>query len=158
MALSKKHIYRAELEWTGNKGTGTSAYRAYERTWNLASPGKPVVNCSNDPLLGGDTTKYNPEDLLLASLASCHMLWYLHLCSDAGITVESYIDAPQAEGEMEPSGKGRFVSATLKPVIKISTGDLDKAISIHGDIHEYCFIARSVNFPVTYEPEISFVY
>lgn len=153
-----KHIYTATLEWTGNTGTGTSGYRAYERRWNLASPGKPVLACSNDPLLGGDKSKYNPEDLLLAAVSSCHMLWYLHLCSDAGIIVLSYVDRPEAVGEMEASGKGRFVSATLKPEITIAAGgDIEKAHAIHGDIHQYCFIARSVNFPVKVQAEISAV-
>jgi organic hydroperoxide reductase OsmC/OhrA len=151
----KKHIYTAHLEWTGNTGSGTSAYRAYERTWNLSSGGKPTVECSNDPLLGGDNSKYNPEDLLLAALSSCHMLWYLHLCSEAGITVLSYEDRPEAIGEMERSGKGKFVSATLKPKISVASGcDPEKARALHGDVHRYCFIARSVNFQVHHEPEI----
>lgn len=155
MARSKSHLYTSQVRWTGNKGVGTSGYHAYDRTWDLAVPGKPVVHCSNDPLLGGDSAKYNPEDLLLSALASCHMLWYLHLCSDAGITVVSYEDRPEAEGIMEASGKGNFVSATLKPKIEIKSGDLERAKAIHEEIHEYCFIARSVNFPVTYEPVIT---
>ena len=155
--MSKQHQYSARVEWTGNKGTGTSAYKAYDRTWNLSSDGKPVLACSNDPLLGGDASKYNPEDLLLSALSSCHMLWYLHLCSDAGIIVQSYEDHPIAIGEMEASGKGKFVSATLRPIISIAAGgDLDKAHQLHDEIHQYCFIARSVNFPVMYEPEIKF--
>jgi len=114
------------------------------------------VQCSNDPLLGGDASKYNPEDLLLSALSSCHMLWYLHLCSVAGVKVLSYEDTPQAIGEVEPSGKGKFLSAVLKPNITISTdSDMQKAINIHDQIHEYCFIARSVNFPVTHEPQIN---
>jgi len=151
-----EHIYHAQIDWTGNRGTGTSAYKAYDRTWNLASPGKPVIGCSNDPLLGGEAEKYNPEDLLLAALSSCHMLWYLHLCSSAGIIVLSYRDNPEAISEMEPSGRGNFVSATLKPEITIADGgDINKAQAIHGDIHDYCFIARSVNFPVQIEADIT---
>lgn len=157
MSDARQHPYRTRIVWTGNRGTGTSAYRAYDRTWNLEGSGKPVIACSNDPLLGGDRAKYNPEDLLLSALSSCHMLWYLHLCSDAGIAVLSYKDEPEAIGEVEASGRGRFVSACLKPVITIALGgDIEKARSIHGDIHHYCFIARSVNFPVTHEPQISF--
>lgn len=153
--MSAKHVYKAEIEWTGNLGTGTSAYQAYARTWNLSSQGKPVVACSNDPLLGGDPAKYNPEDLLLAALSACHMLWYLHLCSNADITVFSYVDKPEAIGESEPSGKGRFLSATLKPRITIANGtDNAKALAIHDEIHKHCFIARSVNFPINYKPEI----
>lgn len=157
MALSKQHAYRTKIEWTGNRGSGTSAYKAYDRTWNLAENGKPVLECSNDPLLGGDPAKYNPEDMLLSALSSCHMLWYLHLCADAGITVQSYVDEPEAIGEMDISGRGRFVSACLKPMITIEAGsDIEKAHALHDEIHQYCFIARSVNFPVTYEPQISF--
>ncbi|MGB7285611.1 MAG: OsmC family protein [Salaquimonas sp.] len=156
MALSKSHIYEAVIEWTGNSGTGTSAYKAYERTWDLSSNGKPIVNCSNDPVLGGDASKYNPEDLFLSAIASCHMLWYLHLCSEAGVVVQTYRDEPQGIGEMEPSGKGRFTSVTLRPIIGITKGsDLEKAYTLHNEIHQYCFIARSVNFPVNYEPQIT---
>ncbi len=152
---TSRHIYATIVEWTGNRGSGTSAYRAYDRTWNLCGPGKPVVACSNDPLLGGDRSKYNPEDLLLAAVSSCHMLWYLHLCSDAGIVVQSYRDEPEAVGEMEPSGRGRFVSATLRPKIIVGEGaDVARAEAIHAEIHHYCFIARSVNFPVKIEPEV----
>lgn len=155
--MSKNHDYTVHIHWTGNRGTGTSAYRAYDRNWDLASPGKPLIHCSNDPLLGGNPEKYNPEDLLLAALSSCHMLWYLHLCSEAGVTVTSYNDNPVGSGEVEPSGKGRFLSAILRPKIVITNGsDMEKAIQLHDEIHAYCFIARSVNFPVTYEPEITF--
>lgn len=152
----KKHVYTSQLAWTGNKGSGTSAYKAYERTWDLKIDGKPTIHCSNDPLLGGDSAKYNPEDLLISALSSCHMLWYLHLCSDAGITVLSYEDIPEGIGELEPSGKGKFTSAILKPKITI-TADSDAGLAkdIHHKIHDYCFIARSVNFPVIYEPEIT---
>jgi len=155
MSLEKQHQYTAAICWTGNRGTGTSAYRAYERSWDVETPGKPVIHCSNDPLLGGDPTRHNPEDLLLASLSSCHMLWYLHLCAVAGVVVEAYRDEPLGIGEVAPDGSGRFLSATLRPQIRISAAsDPQKAREIHGEIHKYCFIARSVNFPVTCEPKI----
>lgn len=142
------------IEWTGNRGDGTSHYRAYDRTWDVVSPGKAVVHCSNDPLLGGDPTKMNPEDLLLSALAACHMLWYLHLASDAGITVTAYRDQPLGVGEVTSGGAGRFIAATLRPHITVLPGtDLDRATAMHGRIHEVCFIARSVNFPVRCEPE-----
>ena len=89
--MSAVHYYNATITWTGNRGVGTSGYRAYDRTWDLANPGKPIIKCSNDPLLGGDPTLYNPEDMLISALSACHMLWYLHLASDAGIIVERYI-------------------------------------------------------------------
>ena len=150
--MSKQHDYTTRIEWTGNRGEGTQTYRGYDRTWDVSTPGKPVIHCSNDPLLGGDPALPNPEDLLLASLSACHMLWYLHLASVAGIVVLSYADEPVGIGETSPNGAGRFLSATLKPHIVVRAGaDLEEADAIHHRIHEYCFIARSVNFPVSYE-------
>lgn len=151
--MAKQHDYTARVEWTGNRGEGTRSYRGYDRTWDIATPGKPVTHCSNDPLLGGDPGLPNPEDLLLASLSACHMLWYLHLASVAGIVVQSYQDNPVATGETSPNGAGRFLSAILKPHIVVTAGaDLAEAEAIHHRVHEYCFIARSVNFPVSYAP------
>ncbi len=144
-----QHTYTAGIEWTGNRGSGTSSYKAYDRTWDMAAPGKPVVHCSNDPLLGGDPALHNPETLLISALSACHMLWYLHLAAVAGIVVTDYRDAPEAVGESLPDGSGRFLSALLKPRITLARGsDPDRADAIHGEIHKYCFIARSVNFPV----------
>lgn len=145
------HEYTSRIEWTGNRGTGSASYRGYDRTWQIATPGKPVVACSNDPLLGGDPTLHNPEDLLLSTLAACHMLWYLHYASRAGIVVESYRDDPLGIGEATPDGAGRFVAATLRPHIVVRAGsDLAAADAIHATIHAVCFVARSVNFPVSY--------
>jgi organic hydroperoxide reductase OsmC/OhrA len=150
--MARQHDYTARVTWTGNRGEGTQTYRGYDRTWDLATPGKPVIHCSNDPLLGGNPALPNPEDLLLASLSACHMLWYLHLASEAGIVVESYSDDPLGVGETSPNGAGRFLRATLRPHIVVRAGcDLAAADAIHDRIHEYCFIARSVAFPLSYE-------
>lgn len=149
--MAKQHDYTSLVEWTGDRGQGTRTYRGYDRTWTIITPGKPPVPCSNDPLLGGDPTLHNPEDLLLSSLSACHMLWYLHLASVAGIVVRGYQDQPIGVGESTPDGAGRFLSATLKPHIRVERGaDLAKADAIHHEIHKVCFIARSVNFPVAY--------
>lgn len=145
--------YTSRIVWTGNRGTGTSGYRDYDRTWNVAIPGKPVIACSNDPALGGDPSLMNPEDMLLSALSACHMLWYLHLASDAGINVTAYADAPLGEAEVSAGGAGRFLSATLRPEITVVAGtDTRLAASLHDRIHEVCFIARSVRFPVRCEP------
>jgi len=72
---TKNHEYSSSIVWTGNTGKGTAAYRAYERTWDIVTPEKPTIHCSNDPLLGGDPTLPNPEDLLLNAVSACHMLW-----------------------------------------------------------------------------------
>jgi organic hydroperoxide reductase OsmC/OhrA len=155
--MAARHLHEAHIEWTGNRGSGTSAYRAYDRTWNLASPGKAVIACSNDPSLGGDPARHNPEDLLVASLSSCHMLWYLHLCAVAGIIVVSYADTSIGEMAMHRDGSGEFVKVTLRPRVELAAGsDVDKARALHGEVHKYCFIARSVNFPVAVEPQIAF--
>ncbi len=147
------HDYTTRIQWTGNRGEGTAHYKAYDRTWDIAVSGKSVVHCSNDPLLGGDPSKMNPEDLLLSALSACHMLWYLHYASDAGIVVTSYSDAPLGVGEVGRGGAGRFVKVVLRPHVGVAAGaDLAVAAAVHHRIHEVCFIARSVNFPVEYEP------
>lgn len=154
--MSRTHNFSARISWTGDRGEGTRSYRGYDRSWRIVTPGKAPIDCSNDPMLGGDTSKPNPEDLLLASLSACHMLWYLHLASDAGIIVHGYQDDPVGIGETGPRGEGRFLSATLRPAIVVERGsDLEKADLLHRKVHEFCFIARSVNFPVAYEASYS---
>lgn len=150
--MAQEHDYTARVIWTGNRGEGTAHYKGYDRTWNIETPGKPVIHCSNDPLLGGDPNLHNPEDMLIAALSACHMLWFLHLASDAGIVVHAYQDDPLAVGETDANGASRFLRATLRPSISVPSGtDLKRANALHDEIHKTCFIARSVNFPVTYE-------
>jgi organic hydroperoxide reductase OsmC/OhrA len=143
---------QAHIIWTGDRGEGTQHFRGYDRTRRIATIGKPAIECSHDPLVGGDPSKPNPEDLLLASLASCQMLWYLHLASDAGIIVRSHEDAPLGVGETGPRGEARFLRAVLRPRITVQKGvDIPRANALKHEVHHYCFIARSVNFPITYE-------
>jgi organic hydroperoxide reductase OsmC/OhrA len=148
--MHREHRYRTKLKWTGNTGKGTTDYRSYKRDHEITSPGKTVILGSSDPNFRGDPTRYNPEELLVSSLSACHMLWYLHLCADAGIVVESYED--EAEGIMEVSadGGGRFIRVTLRPHVRV-TGSVTQAEALHKRAHELCFIANSVNFPVDHE-------
>lgn len=147
------HDYTSRVVWTGNRGEGTAQYQGYDRTWDIAVPGKPVVHCSNDPLLGGDPAKMNPEDLLLSALAACHMLWFLHYAAENGIVVTGYEDDPLGRGEIGRGGAGRFLEAVLRPVIRVRSGaDLALAEALHHRIGQVCFIARSVAFPVRHEP------
>ncbi len=151
----RTHRYAARVEWTGNRGEGTASYRAYGRDHRIEAPGKPPIEGSADPAFRGDAARYNPEELLLASLSGCHMLWYLHLCAEAGVVVVGYADA--AEGEMieEADGGGRFTSVALRPEVTLAAGaDRDKALALHAAAHAKCFIARSVNFPVTHHPVV----
>ena len=154
----KEHNYAVRVLWTGNTGDGTKSYKSYRRDHEIAAEGKPTIPGSSDPAFRGDRTRYNPEELLVASLSTCHMLWYLHLCAVNGITATSYEDAPSAVMREKPDGSGEFVQAVLKPRVAISPGDDPvKALSLHQEAHRLCYIARSVNFPVEIQPEISHV-
>lgn len=147
--MTQMHEYRCQIRWTGDRGAGTRTYAGYDRSWDIETPGKSVVHCSNDPLLGGDPAKANPEDLLLAALSACHMLWYLHVASDAGIVVRGYQDRPLGAGEVVPTGAGRFLKVTLRPRITLAPDmNVAAADALHGEVKSVCFIARSVNFPV----------
>ncbi|WP_033575702.1 OsmC family protein [Dickeya chrysanthemi] len=151
----KIHRYQVTVNWTGNEGTGTASYRGYSRNHEINAQGKPTVAGSSDPSFRGDPTRWNPEELLVASLSACHKLWYLGLCAGAGVTVVAYDD--RAEGEMveEAGGAGQFLSVTLRPRVVISAeSDPQTALALHHQAHEMCFIARSVNFTVTHQPEI----
>ena len=147
------HPYATGLEWTGNRGSGTSAYRAYSRDHVIRVAGKPDIPGSSDPHFLGDPARHNPEELLVAALSSCHMLWYLHLCAEAGIVVTAYRDAAHGAMTLEPDGGGRFTDVTLRPEVTLAAGaDAAKARALHHAAHEKCFIARSVNFPVGVAP------
>jgi organic hydroperoxide reductase OsmC/OhrA len=151
----KQHTYKLQMVWTGNDGEGTRTYRGYRRDHVISATGKPEIAGSSDPAFRGDPTRYNPEELLVAALSSCHMLAYLHLCAVNHVVVEEYQDSAVGVMEETPDGSGHFVGATLHPVVKISAGDPAKALELHHDAHKLCFIANSVNFPVGCEGEIA---
>ncbi len=150
----KLHEYSATVNWTGNLGKGTSSYKDYGRSYEIGAPGKPMIYGSSDPAFRGDATRYNPEDLLVASLSSCHMLWYLHLCAVNKVVVVEYDDNATGTMEETADGGGHFVEVTLRPSIALTAqSDRDTARRLHHDAHEKCFVANSVNFPVRIEPE-----
>ncbi|MPS65048.1 MAG: peroxiredoxin [Chryseobacterium sp.] len=151
----KHHHYKTSIEWTGNKGSGTSNYRDYERSHTISVENKPVIEGSSDPAFRGDKTKYNPEEMLLSSLSSCHMLWYLHFCSEAGIIVTGYIDNAIGTMEETANGSGHFTEAILNPVVTITDEkQIKKAEELHEKANQFCFIANSVNFPVKHIPKV----
>ncbi len=151
--MNKLHHYKATITWTGNKGSGTSDYKAYERSHTVAIDGKPEIKASSDAPFLGDVTKHNPEDFLLSALSSCHMLWYLHLCADAGIIAVDYTDSATGIMVQLPTGGGHFSEVTLNPVVTITDGTMiEKANALHDKAHEKCFIANSVNFKVAHNP------
>src|SRR5690606_23843904 len=129
----KQHHYQTEIEWTGNTGKGTESYNSYSREHSISASGKAqVITASSDPAFLGDMTKYNPEELFLASLSSCHMLWYLHLCAANKIVVTGYVDRARGIMEESQNGLGKFTEVTLNPVVSIDDKKLiEKAILLH---------------------------
>jgi organic hydroperoxide reductase OsmC/OhrA len=155
MASTHEHRYAVSVSWTGNLGRGTSGYRDYSRDYDISAEGKPAIRGSSDAAFRGDRSRWNPEELLVASLSACHKLWYLHLAAEAGIVVTAYVD--RAEGVMETSsgGSGRFTSVVLRPTVTVAAGsDTGRARALHEAAHEKCFIANSVDFSVECEPQI----
>lgn len=152
----KEHQYQLTITWTGNTGSGTFDYRSYERAHTIKADNKPVIQASSDTAFRGDSTKYNPEELLLASISSCHMLWFLHLCAQHEIVVIDYTDKPTGVMVENPDGSGHFKEVVLHPVVKVSeAGMIDKTVDLHKKAHQLCFIANSLNFPVKHEPACS---
>ncbi len=155
-SAGRAHTYRVALTWTGNTGTGTATYRGYSRDHELKAEGKPVIAGSSDPVFRGSLVRWNPEELLVASLAACHQLQYLHLCADGGIVVSAYDD--NAEGVMreDADGGGHFERVVLRPQVAITDpARRDDAIAMHHTAHDLCFIARSVGFEVVCEPSVA---
>jgi organic hydroperoxide reductase OsmC/OhrA len=149
----KEHHYKINITWTGNRGQGTSAYTAYERNHTISTANKPVIPASSDPSFRGDASRYNPEELLVASLSSCHMLWYLHLCSVAGVVVVDYVDDATGCMHETADGGGHFTEVILHPVITVTDKEMiPKADALHEKANQLCFIANSCKFPVHHKP------
>jgi organic hydroperoxide reductase OsmC/OhrA len=150
------HRYQVQTVWTGNTGQGTANYRAYRRDHEISGPSKQApIPGSSDPVFRGDPARYNPEELLVAALSGCHMLWVLHLCADAGITITAYSDEPLGLMTENADGSGEFTEVTLRPVMKITdAGKIAEAKALHHRAHAVCAIARSVNFPVLCTPTV----
>lgn len=149
-----EHRYRLTAEWTGNRGTGTSGYRDYDRSVTISTAGKPDLLASADRPFRGDPARWNPEDLLVAALAQCHLLSYLHACVQAGVVVVAYRD--EATGTMRQQGEGgAFVEVVLHPRVTVADASMvDAALAAHDRAHEWCFIANSVNFPVRHDAAV----
>ena len=150
-----EHRYSLHTTWTGDRGTGTSGYRDYDRAATIEIDGKTALQASSDKPFRGDPSRWNPEDLLLAALSQCHLLSYLHACVKAGVVVVAYED--EAEGVMVEDGRGggAFREVVLRPRVTVADASMaDAAAAAHVQAHEWCFIANSVNFPVRHEPTI----
>lgn len=153
MGAGKQHHYPVRMRWTGNTGQGTADYRAYARDHEYSVEGKPVISGSSDPAFRGDATRYNPEELLVMAISSCHMLWYLHLCATHNVVVVAYEDT--AVGTMLETADtgGHFTEVVLRPAVTLAPrSDVSVAEALHERAHHLCFVANSVNFPVRCEP------
>jgi organic hydroperoxide reductase OsmC/OhrA len=155
-AMGRRHIYRAGARWTAGEGEGTKTYKSYSRTHDVIAPGKngtpktPIVSTSGFH----SSEHYNPEELLVGAISSCHMLWYLHLCAENGVVVVDYRDEAEGVLRLDEKGEGKIASVTLRPSVTIASGDAAKAEALHHEAHKRCFVANSVNFPVGCEPVI----
>lgn len=154
MTRNTEHRYRVAIAWTGDLGSGTSGYAAYGRDHEVRIDGKPAIAASSDPQFRGDAARHNPEELFVAALSSCHMLWYLHLCADAGIVVTRYEDAAEGTMVIAAHGGGQFREIVLRPRVAVASGDAGQAGALHERAHALCFIANSVSCAVRIEPVI----
>lgn len=151
----KDHFYELEMTWTGNTGIGTSSLRGYSRNHDVTAAGLSPIKASADPAFRGDPDRWNPEQLYLASIAQCHMLWYLGLAAGAGVVVTGYDDRPTGIMQEEANGAGQFQSVTLRPTVTITpTSNPAVAEELHDRVGDYCFIARSINTPIHHEVTI----
>lgn len=151
--MKLEHHYAIDLEWTGNRGSGTSGYKDYGRDHLLRAEGKDAIEGSSDRAFHGDADRWNPEELLLAALSQCHMLSYLHVAAARGVVVTGYTDAAAGLMTQTFDGGGSFSSATLHPVVTVAEASMVAAAAdAHAEASAKCFIAASVNFPVLHEP------
>lgn len=154
------HTYSATITWTGAGAAGTASYTSYSRNHEVSLHGKPVLLGTADPAFRGDPDRFTPEELLVVALSQCHMLWFLHLASSAGITVTSYVDQAGGTMRIESQGAGQFTDVVLRPRIGLGSPTTrsgepvtDELVEeVHVRAHQHCFIARSVNFPVRLDP------
>lgn len=153
----KEHTYSTSTEWTGNTGEGTLKYNSFNRDHIISAPNKFAnILASSDPSFRGNPERYNPEELLVSSISSCHMLWYLHLCSTNKVIVLKYED--QCTGVMKEfeDGSGKFKEVSLHPEVVVQDESMiEKALELHEKAHELCFIANSCNFDIKHFPIVS---
>jgi organic hydroperoxide reductase OsmC/OhrA len=144
-----KHVFKAKLDWFFSKKEAAK----YTKNHSISIDGKAVMHVSAAKAFKGDSALYNPEDLLLSSVVSCHMMSYLYVCSQNGIDVVSYTDEAEATLEVLEDGSGRFTTIKLFPKVCISNKEkIEVSISLHKKANELCFIANSCNFPILHFP------
>ncbi|MEO6583152.1 MAG: OsmC family protein [Ferruginibacter sp.] len=147
--MATEHFYKINTVWTGNSGNGTKNYRAYERSFIIKASGKVDIDGTSDTAFNSDKSKHNPEELFLSAISSCHLLWYLHVCSQADVSVLAYQD--EATGTMleTADGGGHFTEVILHVNVTVSHSSMaEKAMALHEKANQLCYIANSCNFPI----------
>lgn len=147
------HGYTVNVDWTGAGEAGTESYTSYSRDHVVQVADRPPVLGSSDPAFRGDPSRYSPEELFVASLSQCHMLWFLHMAARAGVVVVGYTDRATGTMRVESAGAGQFVEVVLHPGITVDGRVSEELVArLHRQAHDHCFISRSVNFPVRHAP------
>ncbi|MFQ3238817.1 MAG: organic hydroperoxide reductase OsmC/OhrA [Olleya marilimosa] len=154
--MSINHTFKATINWTINEGESTQNPRTFSRNHKVTIANKiSDLSVSAAKPFRGDDALYNPEDLLLSALASCHMMSYLYVCAQHNIEVVSYIDHAEGDLEVNTSGSGSFKMVRLKPVVSIKDASQKELVkSLHTKANQLCFIANSCNFPIVHEATI----
>lgn len=152
--MNSEHSFAVSVEWVGNRGTGTSGYKDFSRAVELRAEGKHAILASAARTFHGDADRWNPEEQLIAALAQCHLLSYLHVATQAGVVIQRYVDAAAGTLHTNADGSGALIDVVLRPVVTISAGEPATALALHDEANRLCFIANSVNFPVRHEPQI----
>ncbi len=152
------HTFEITLHYPAKAGQLTPPEADFSRNNVMRAAGKQDVPASSPPAFGGDGTRYNPEELMLMSLSECHMLTFLALAAKKRIAIVAYEDRATGElgiGEFGIAGKMSMQKVTLHPRVTVAKGtNLADAHAMHEKAHANCFMANSVNFPVTTEPAI----
>jgi organic hydroperoxide reductase OsmC/OhrA len=150
--VSRQHRYTVTVEWTGNRGEGTSSYRSYDRDHEVRAEHATTIAGSSDPAFRGNPSRWNPEQLLVAAASQCHMLSYLHHAAVNGISVVAYVDHPTAVMTEDGAGGGAFTEITLHPLVTITDPiQVELAERLHHDANRTCFVASSLALPVAHQ-------
>lgn len=154
--MSFQHTFKAEVNWQLGDQETTKITKGFSRnhTVTIANKKAPLEISAAKPFRGDDTL-YNPEDLLLSALVSCHMMSYLYVCAQHKIEVLSYTDSAEAILEVETSGSGFIKKVLLNPAVTIAdSSKIELAKKLHIKANGLCFIANSCNFKIEHNAKI----
>jgi organic hydroperoxide reductase OsmC/OhrA len=152
-----KEVFKLKTKWISKKGESTLKANTFSRNHTVTIKGKgEPLKLSSAKIFKGDDTLYNPEDLLLSALSSCHMMSYFYVCSQKGVELLSYEDKAKGFLEVDKHGKGQFIKVVLNLEIVVSHREMVAlAESLHEQASELCFIANSCSFPIEYQCVVS---